>query len=276
MPNAKTADLAPGYKIIALGYAGAGKTTQLLTFQGKKFGYLFDPNSINSLQGYDVDYEEFYPRDINLDVKSLSKEKNDKKYKPTMETTSAEVYQEWEKDFEDRISKGFFDPYDWIMLDSFTTLSDLVMDEVLRLNGRPDQWPNQDDYGPQMLTLKNIVRTLTGMGKNVYVTGHLELQQDDLSKKIYQTPVMTGKLKAKLPLMFSEVLVFEAGTTSKGESNFVMQTKPTREIPLVRTSIKGLELYEDITIDWNKDPEGQGLGGILQWWEAQKKGGNKK
>lgn len=270
MPNAKDAHAVSSFKFLVLGTTGAGKTTQFLTLPGKKFIYLFDPNAILSLQGYDVDYEEFLPDVMNLDVKSLSKDTN-KGVKPTMKRRAADTYRNWEIDFESKIESGYFNDYDWIGFDSFTTLADMVMDEVLQINGRADSWPQQDDYGPQMLTLKNIVRTVTSLNKNIYFTGHMEMKQNELTKKIYNEPIMTGRLKASLPLLFSEIFVLEADN-QKGEMAYTVQTKPSRETPLIRTSIKGLEPYEDITIDPAVNIEGQGIGGIINWASKQKGG----
>jgi hypothetical protein len=271
MPNARDAAVSATQKVLVLGTTGAGKTTQFLTLPGKKFMYLFDPNAISSIQGYDVDYEQFLPDVMNLDVKSLSKEVN-KTLKPTMGSKPADTYRNWETHFEAAIASGMFDTYDWIGFDSFTTLADMVMDEVLRINGRSDQWPQQDDYGPQMLTLKNIVRTVTSLGKNIYFTGHMEMKQNELTKKVYNEPIMTGRLKASLPLLFSEIFVLTVDGNKDGNSIYQMQTKPTRDTPLIRTSIKGLEAFEDITIDLSKLIEGQGYGGILNWWSRQPKG----
>lgn len=274
MPNAREAHSKISYKILMLGTTGAGKTTQFLTLPGKKFIYLFDPNAILSIQGQDIDYEEFLPDIMNLDVKSLSKETN-KGVKPTMKRRAADTYRNWELDFESKIDSGFFDDYDWIGFDSFTTLADMVMDEVLQINGRPDQWPQQDDYGPQMLTLKNIIRTVTSLGKNIYFTGHMEMKQNELTKKIYNEPIMTGRLKASLPLLFSEIFVLTVDGSAKGDSVYQLQTHPTRDTPLIRTSVKGLEPFEDVTVDFEKPLSGQGLGGIINWWSKQQGGATK-
>lgn len=271
MPNAKTAHESSSFKILTLAPTGAGKTTQFATLPGRKFIYLFDPNAILSLQGQDIEYEEFLPDVMNLDVKSLSKSTNEKSYKPTMKRRPTDTYRAWEQDFEQKVDSGYFNDFDWIGFDSFTTLSDMVMDEVLQINGRPDSWPNQDDYGPQMLTLKNIMRTATSLGKNIYVTGHMEMKQDELTQRIYNTPIMTGRLKATLPLLFSEIFVLSP-VASKDSVIYQLQCKPTRDTPLIRTSIKGLEPYEDVTIDFDKPLEGQGLGGILNWWRKQQGG----
>ena len=72
MPNAKDyTDLATP-KFLVLGKTGAGKTAGFLTIPGKKFIYCFDPNSILTLRGHDVDFEEFLPDDLSMKVTSLS------------------------------------------------------------------------------------------------------------------------------------------------------------------------------------------------------------
>lgn len=267
MPNARSPHSRVTMKVLALGNTGAGKTTQFLTLPGKKFIYLFDPNAILSLQGYDVDYEEFLATGMNLDVKSLSK---DNKRVPVMRSTSAAMYEAWERDFEDRIRSGFFADYDWLGFDSFTTLSSMVMDEILRINNRPDTWPGQDDYGPQMLTLTNIVRQAAALPINIYFTGHIETRQDKVTKKVNTQPMMTGRLVQNLPLIFSEIFLLEC-TTGPTAVTYTLQTKPDSEFKTVRTSIKGLELFEDVTIDFSQPIVGQGLGGILNWADKQRK-----
>lgn len=263
MPNAK--DLKgikpPPPKILAVGEAGAGKTTQFLTLPGKKFIYLFDPNAINSLIGYDVDYEEFYPDKLNLALTSLSKGKG-----ASGSSKGAEVYRAWEKDFETKRESGFFieNKYDWIGFDSFTTLGDMVMDGILAVNGRGGLWPQQDDYAPQMLALTAIMRTATSLGIGVYVTGHIETKQDQTTKKILTEPMMTGRLKKKIPLLFSELLYFDNESDIKKGVKYVMHTVPTTLLKGIRTSMKGVDSVVDVSIDFNKPLTSQGLGGIMR------------
>lgn len=270
MANARDAIETSAHRIFVMGDTGAGKTTQLLTLPGKKFAYLFDPNAILSLRGHDVDYEEFMPDRLNLSAGSMSKGKGDK-------TTdySSKLYVEWEKDIDERLSSGFFDDYDVIAIDSATTLLDLIMDRVLSINGRAGQWPHQDDYGPQMMTFTNIMRTLTGLGKTLYMTGHLETKKDELTQRIFRNPMMTGRLRTKIPLLFSDVFICEAECDGRSEVKYKLQTVPDRMTTCVRTSIKGLNPIEDVTINFDEPIEGQGIGGILNWELNQLKGGAK-
>lgn len=266
MANARDVTSDAPKKILLLGDTGAGKTTQFLTLPGKKYAYLFDPNAKLSLRGHDVDYDEYLPDPINAAIKPLTKEKAGDR--PT--ATGSDVYLQFEREFNERLTNGFFEPYDWIAFDSATTLLDLMMDRVLTINGRYGHWPNQDDYGPQMVAFINLCRNITAMNKGIFVTGHLEDRQDKLTKKIGRQPMMTGRLIAKIPLLFSEVLGADCDVSSEGTPQYSLQTVKDKEFALVRTSIKGLEPFENVTIDFTKDPVGQGLGGILEWERKQR------
>lgn len=259
MPNAKDKHNITNHRILVLGDTGSGKTTQFLTLPGKKFAYLFDSNALLSLRGFDVDYEEFLPDRLNLNIKSLKKDAGGTNVK--QKTTL--LYDAWLEDFNAKLESNFFDAYDVIGFDSATTFLDMIMDRTLYINGRAGQWPQQDDYGPQMVAFTNVVRTLTSMNKPIYMTGHMELRQDELSKKIYRQPMMTGRLRAKIPLLFSDIFVSAVENDGSGKVLHKFQTVPDRQTLTVRTSIKGLDPWIDVSLDFNKELSQQGLGAIL-------------
>jgi hypothetical protein len=259
MANAKDAVQNSARKFLLLGDTGGGKTTQFLTLPGRKFAYLFDPNAILSLQGHDLEYEEFLPDRLNLSVKSLAKGRGD-----STTNFQNDLYVSWEKDFNDRIKGGYFDNIDAILFDSATTFLDLIMDRVLTINGRAGSWPQQDDYGPQMLAFQNVCRQATALGKTVVMTGHVEMKQDELTKRIYRSPMLTGRLKTKVPLLFSDIYLCEATNDGKGVTKHTIQTVPDRTMTTIRCTMKGLNPVEDVTIDWNKPIESQGIGGLMK------------
>lgn len=267
MPNAIDAHALAAKKILLVGDTGAGKTTQFLTLPGKKYMYIFDPNALNSLKGHDLDYDEFLPTPIPAAIQSLKKGvAGDKR------VNSSSVYKDFEDQFDERLANGFFDKYDWIGFDSATTLLELMMDRVLTINGRFGQWPHEDDWGPQMMAFTNLVRTLTAMGKNCFVTGHMQDKQNRKTGVSRRVPMMTGSLIQKIPLLFSDILGCDTDKDEKGRIVYQLVTVRDFEFTVIRTSIKGLEPMEDITIDFSKDPVGQGLGGILAWEAKQLSG----
>jgi len=260
MANALDSTTAITHRFLILGDTGSGKTTQALTLPGKKFAYLFDPNALLSLRGYDVEYEEFFPDRLNLGVQSLSKARGG----DNKQIHKNIVYDIWKDDFDSRRDDGFFDSYDVIIMDSATTFLDLIMDRTLTINGRAGSWPQQDDYGPQMTSFTNVCRSLMSLGKTIYMTGHMQMKQDELTKRIFRQPMMTGQLRNKIPLLFSDIFVAEVENDGQGHIHHKFQTVPDKITTAIRTSIKGLDPFEDVTLDFSKPLEGQGLGHILQ------------
>lgn len=263
MPNALNAH-GSAHRILLVGDTGAGKTTQFATLPGKKFLHIFDPNALLSLRGQDIDYEEYLPSPIPAAAHSLAKKAGGDARK-----SSSQVYQDFETTFNERLQSGFFDQYDWIGFDSATTLLELIMDRILTINGRFGQWPHEDDWGPQMVAFTNLCRTVTGLGKSCFFTGHMQDKQNRKTGITRRIPMMTGTLVQKIPLLFSDILGCETDKDEKGNVKYLLCTVRDNEFTVVRTSIKGLEPYEDVTIDWTQPVVGQGLGGILNWEARQ-------
>lgn len=266
MANARDAIISSKHRILMLGNTGNGKTTQILTLPGKKYVHIFDQNALLSLRGHDVDYDEYMPDPVGMAASSMSTKVTSDKSKAAPST----AYKLFEEQFNERMTNGFFDQYDWVCFDGATTLLDLIMDRVLSINGRYGTWPHQDDHGPVMIAFTNICRNLTAMGKSVYMTGHLETRQDQVTKKIETRPMMTGRLVVKIPLLFSDIFVAKTSQDANGKSSYLIQTVPDDTVQVVRCSIKGLSPVENVSIDFSKQPiEGQGLGGILNWEAKQ-------
>lgn len=271
MANARDVVISTKHRILMLGNTGSGKTTQLLTLPGKKYVHIFDQNALLSLRGHDIDFDEYMPDPVGMAATSMSEKP---KGGPSDKSRAAPstAYKLFEEQFNERMQNGFFDQYDWVCFDGATTLLDLIMDRVLSINGRYGTWPHQDDHGPVMIAFTNICRNLTAMGKGVYMTGHLETRQDQVTKKIETRPMMTGRLVVKIPLLFSDIFVARTSVDQNGKLNYLMQTTPDDTVQSVRCSIKGLNPVENISIDFAKDPVGQGLGGILNWETKQLQG----
>lgn len=232
-----------------------------MTLPGRTFAYLFDPSALSTLRGHDIEYERFVATQYNLAAQSLTKGKGD----PQTSTDAHNVYIDWEKDCEEKRKSGFFDDFDNIVLDSFTTFSDMVMDRVLFINGRAGKFPQEDDWPAQMTTISNVIKTFVVMGKTIVCLAHDEMRQDGVTKRVYNQILLTGRLRVKIPLLFSEILKCECASTPQ-KIIYQIQTRPNRDSPAIRCTIRGLKMYEDVTIPdnlWN-DPRGKcGLGKLL-------------
>ena len=152
-----------------------------------------------------------------------------------------------------------FNSYDVIAVDSLTSLSKAVMDTVLWLNNRMGQQPAMDDWAAQLNTIENTVRKITSLPKMVYITAHDYLIQDELTKKIVNELSLTGQLKVRIPMLFSDIFKFQCD----GEKYQVL-TRPDRYNIKVRRSIQELEPEVDVTIpDIYEDATKHGLGSML-------------
>ena len=263
MPNAAAVtdkDLgAP--RVLLIGGPGSGKTTLLRTLPGKTFVYAFDPNCVRSLRGAEnIEYEAFLPGLLNLGVKTLSSSSRDDKG----QHASVDAYLAWEKDFETKINKGYFDSFDNICLDSCTSLADIIMDRVQFLNGRLGKHPEQADWTAQMATFVNVFRTLTSMNKVLVATAHSELRQEDDTGLMRYQPLFTGRLRIRVPLLFSDVLGTESDV-DRGKKSYSILTVGDRRHQYIRCSIPGIDPVLDTTIeDWTHQAcQSQGLGKLL-------------
>jgi len=137
-----------------------------------------------------------------------------------------------------------------------------VMDRLQYHNGRLGKQPEQADWAAQMTTLQNVFRAATGQNRNLFCTAHTELRKDEALGKFYGHIMMTGRLRIRLPLLFNHIFACRV-ETDKESAAYQVQTIPDRINPVVRTTIRGLQMFEDVTVDWNKDVAGQGLGRIL-------------
>ena len=247
-------------RILAIGPAGSGKSTQLRTLPGKKRLFCFEDNALNSLQGdADIDYQLYLPDVVEIAARSLSSKQNVRSVPATGE--KPEAFDNFVKDFNSLLQenhKATFAKYDVIAIDSLTSMSKAVMDAVLWINNRMGQQPAMDDWAAQLNTIENTVRKLTSLPKTVYITAHDTLIQDDLTKKIVNELVLTGQLKTRIPMLFSDILKFECV-----DGKYSMLTQPDRYNIKVRKSLPDLDAVEDVTIKDMSKPQDFGLGKLM-------------
>lgn len=258
--NAAEQSATENQSILLIGPVGQGKTTLYRTLPGRKFVYCFDPNAKNALRGSkDIDFVEFTPdvSDVDIAVKTLKAKTFDSS--SAKERKEPTTYTDWEADWEERYATGFFEKYDWIIFDSLTTLSEIIMDRVQHLNMRLGKQPEQADWAAEMNTMKSIVRAAMSVG-NVVCVAHTETDKDELTGAIHGKLVLTGKGRLRVPLRFSHIIGCKTDRNSKGEQQYFSKTTQDRMWPAVRTSIEELKGEVDVTIDFNKPLEGQGLG----------------
>ena len=261
--NAK--DFEPdGFNILMVGPPGAGKTAQIWTLPGKVFVYVFDPNALRTLKGCDLDYETFLPDNLELDATIKGFNKGSKDDRPASRV-EPRTYNNWVEHITQKAEEGFFEPYDWVCIDSVTFLQKACMDRNLYLNNRFGKVEDLSDYRVVGSKLSDVFRSLTSeQGINIYCTGHVDEWQDEKTKKITTQLRLHGQARTTLPLMFSDVLLATNQSDEKA-IKYTIQTRPLqRGLQSIRTSIPELEMFEDVTIPEFSDKSKEfGLGKLL-------------
>lgn len=264
MQNAKDAAPDHQHRILNVGRTGSGKTAQIWTLPGKKFAYIFDPNTMATLRGCDVDIEIYNPDILELDATIKGFNKGSKSDAPATDVEPT-VYMRWVEDLNERVAKGFFSDYDWLCFDSLTFLSNAVMARNMWLNKRYGGLEDQADYRIVGNKLSEVFLSINSLPINIYATGHLRTFQDDKTKKIEITMALPGKARGQLPLTFTDV--FQASVeegTRENDWRHVIRTKPDpRGLQDIRTSMP-LNTIEDVTIKDFGDAERFGIGALLR------------
>lgn len=259
-------DIEPSTKdnILLIGQSGGGKSKLVTTLPGKTFVFMFDPAGKAAYA--ECPWVDFIEYSVDLmDMTPYSLKADNNTGAPLTKSNVPQAYAEYAKDFEEMWNTRAFDNYDNVVMDSATTLQEVIMDAVLHKNQRFGKQPQIDDYGPQMVTTKKTFRQLTSDKLNIRTVFilHDEYTQDDLTKKVMFIPMLTGKLKAQLPLYFNHFIRCFSKPGPKGADYFI-QTTPSRDCPAIRTSYHGLDHMHDVTIKDFKSAQDYGLGKIIK------------
>lgn len=268
MPNAK--DLKEGFygHLLLTGPVGVGKTTQILTFPGKKFVYCFDPNGIGALRGHDVDFELYQNTRLDITVRGLKKHdsttvlavaEDEKEYR-----IESQAFARFEEHLCKAIDTDFFDNYDVICLDSLTTIADIMMDDVLARGGRSDQTPAMADYNIIKTQVRNVLKTLCALaeGKIFIATGHTIYRQDEGTKKMLDELLIPGDLKVRAPILFGSYLRMDYKVEGEKKTFSAQSVKDSKNENL-KSNIPGIAAVQDVTITNFYKPQLYGLGKLI-------------
>lgn len=117
-----------------------------------------------------------------------------------------------------------------IVIDSLSSLQDLTMDSIQRVNGTYGNAPQIQEYGLFMVRMRKFLFDLVAIPKHVILTAHEQIYQDGVTQEVHITPLIYGKnLPRRMGMWFDEVYHAETERDREGKIHYVLRTKPSRK-----------------------------------------------
>lgn len=190
---------ARSFKALVLGRYGTGKTCFAVTGRKPVLFHSFDPGGTTSIRQL-IDAGAVLP-DIRF-------EEEDSK-NPT-------AFNLWVEEMKKLEQENAFHQIGTYVLDSLTTFSAAVMNQILFKAGKVGAKPTWDEYSAEHNHIIHSILELTRLPCDVIITAHLESEKDEVSGRLGTVPLVTGKLKTRIPNLFDEVYVMLPRETPTG------------------------------------------------------------
>lgn len=204
-------------KILLMGNFGTGKTV-LATTVGE-IGQVLDlDNGLLSARNY---IDKFTSERHKIDVKKCWEEDHKKaiSYKKLLSFVNT-IY--------DNCAAKTYD-FEVVILDNFTVLADVAMQETLADAGRLGQTPQIQHWGTCFAKMQIILNVLKSLPLVVIVIAHTRRVEDGGASK-YEIACPGQKLPEKVPTYFDEVWWTEVIGTGNNVK-YQLRTKPTGQMP---------------------------------------------
>lgn len=125
-------------------------------------------------------------------------------------------FKSWKKEFEYRLTSGYFNHFGTYWLSSGTSWSDAIMNYVLAKAGIAGEAPRfTKDYTPQKVMIRNYISKMLNLPCDFIFEGHLKLVEDPDKGTVFRF-MTTGQGMITIPLMFDEIYVTAPKETSSG------------------------------------------------------------
>jgi hypothetical protein len=173
-----------------------------------------------------------------------------------------ESFDKFEAHLENWLERDLED-YDTIGFSSITTLSHILMNKLLDLNGRFGRVPELADYNLLGLTLVAVMESVLAVpDKVIFIEGHSDLVNDEVSKMILNQWDITKNVRRMLPRMFSDLWISSAEPVGD-KVHYSIQTAMDKRWPQAKCSFDR-KFIEDVTINLRQPREEQG---VSKWFK---------
>lgn len=230
---------------IIIGSPKTGKTRSLDTLPPRRVLFSFDPHGWSALR---QPFTLSLPGDFNtglflvndeerptvvIDYAAAQRQVSEGMERAARSFNSGQIYRLFVRDLNAAMTEPTVTS---IAIDGLTGMSNVILEAVMALNKRTKS-NTQADYGDAIEKIAEIVGIAAGNDKNFVLLCHVQMEKDELSGRIKETPLVYGKaLPNRLMALFDSV--FQAGFSG---DQFYWGTKPT---PLMQSI--GSRLYDDL------------------------------
>ncbi|MFA6973100.1 MAG: AAA family ATPase [Gallionella sp.] len=190
------------FAALVYGGSGSGKTRLLKTCRRPIHIDSFDPQGTVTIR------DEIKAGWVLADTRW----ENEDPWKPTS-------FKKWDTEYERRQRDGYFQHIGTYAIDSATTWASAAMNQVLltaKGGSRAGTQPWENDYLPAMYMIENAIKDFLTLPCDIVLLAHENTLKDDVTGKLYVTPLFVGKLQQKIPLLFTELYYAQTTRTSAG------------------------------------------------------------
>jgi hypothetical protein len=197
------------FSALVYGKMGTGKTRLAKTCRKPAYIMSFDPGGTKTVR------DEIEKGSIVADTRFEYENPND----PTVAVA-------WDREYERLKKLGFFSEIGTLILDSGTTWASALMNQTLKKAGRPGGTPQQNDYLPTMVVMENAIKDICSLPCDFIFICHEDTDKDEASGRLFAGPLLIGKLKYRIPILFDEIYCAQTKETSGGVS-YTLLTRST-------------------------------------------------
>lgn len=217
------------FNLLLCGDSGTGKTFLASTCRKPVHIDSFDPGGTKHLKSW-IDRGE-----IIADTRF----EGDDPFNPA-------VFRMWVEEMKKREKMDYFSHLGTYMLDSATSWSDAIMNQVLKAAGIPGEAPRfTHDYTPQKIQIVNWIKRMLRYSCDFVLTGHLDGSTDQVTGKTTYRFMTTGKGEVTIPLLFDELWVTTTKETSKEVIYQILTRRTGPFVARTRIGMKVFETYEE-------------------------------
>jgi len=228
-----TAEKADNFSALIMSLPGSGKTTLIGTGRLPILLDSFDPKGPVVL------------RKLIAEGKVLVRDwSGDSSKNPTK-------YRAWEKQWEHDVRSGFLGYFGTYAIDSFTTFSDALSNEIAKVKKRDPGTLAIQDYQGLYATIRDMINLTSTQDCDFFLTAHIFTDKDDITGEITTEMMAYKGLRTSVPLLFSERYILIRKDSPAGNTFKLLTGVHSRYRASSRLASEGqLDLFEVPDIKW--------------------------